>query len=38
MWFTTATLANMIMLAIVYRQYFTSKLQLRRELLRENKA
>ena len=35
MWFTTATLANMIMLAIVYRQYFTSKLQLRRELLRE---
>ncbi|MBT5269416.1 MAG: ABC transporter permease, partial [Candidatus Marinimicrobia bacterium] len=38
MWFTTATLANMIMLAIVYRQYFTSKLQLRRELLREKKA
>ncbi len=35
MWFTTATLANMIMLAIVYRQYFTPKLQLRRELLRE---
>jgi len=35
MWFTTATMANMIMLAIVYRQYFTSKLQLRRELLRE---
>ncbi|MCF7922819.1 MAG: iron export ABC transporter permease subunit FetB [Candidatus Marinimicrobia bacterium] len=35
MWFTTATLANMIMLAIVYRQYFTSKFQLRRELLRE---
>ncbi len=35
MWFTTATLANMIMLAIVYRQYFTSKLQLRSELLRE---
>jgi putative ABC transport system permease protein len=35
MWFTTATMANMIMLAIVYRQYFTSKMQLRRELLRE---
>jgi putative ABC transport system permease protein len=35
MWFTTATLANMIMLAIVYRQYFTSKNQLRRELLRK---
>ncbi len=36
MWFTTATLANMIMLAIVYRQYFTNKNQLRRELLRKN--
>ena len=36
MWFTTATLANMIMLAIVYRQYFTPKWQLRRELLRKN--
>lgn len=35
MWFTTAMLANMIMLAIVYRQYFTPRLQLRRELLRE---
>ncbi|NQV16383.1 iron export ABC transporter permease subunit FetB [bacterium] len=34
MWFTTATLANMIMLAIVYRQFFTNKMQLRRELLR----
>jgi len=28
----------MIMLAIVSRQYFTSKLQLKRELLREKKA
>ncbi|MCF7823237.1 MAG: iron export ABC transporter permease subunit FetB [Candidatus Marinimicrobia bacterium] len=36
MWFTTATMANMIMLAIVYRQFFTKKQQLRRELLREN--
>ncbi len=36
MWFTTATMANMIMLAIVYRQYFTKKLQLRHELLRKN--
>ena len=36
MWFTTATMANMIMLAIVYRQYFTNKNQLRRELLRKN--
>ena len=36
MWFTTATLANIIMLAIVYRQYFTNKNQLRRELLRKN--
>ena len=36
MWFTTATLANMIMLAIVYRQYFTRNLQLRLELLRDN--
>lgn len=36
MWFTTATLANMIMLAIVYRQFFTKKMQLRRELLRDN--
>mgnify|MGYP002640934423 CR=1 FL=1 len=35
MWFTTATLANMIMLAIVYRQFFTDKYQLKRELLRE---
>jgi len=35
MWFTTATMANMIMLAIVYRQFFTPKLQLRSELLRE---
>lgn len=34
MWFTTAALANMIMLAIVYRQFFTKKMQLRRELLR----
>lgn len=36
MWFTTATLANMIMLAIVYRQFFTSNMQLRSELLRES--
>lgn len=35
MWFTTSMLANMIMLAIVYRQYFTPKLQLRLELLRD---
>ncbi len=35
MWFTTATMANMIMLAIVYRQFFTPRLQLKRELLRE---
>ncbi len=35
MWFTTATMANMIMLAIVYRQFFTDKSQLRRELLRK---
>ncbi len=35
MWFTTATLANMIMLAIIYRQFFTKKMQLRSELLRE---
>lgn len=35
MWFTTAAMANMIMLAIVYRQFFTKKMQLRRELLRE---
>jgi len=35
MWFTTATMANMIMLAIVYRQFFTKQLQLKRELLRE---
>jgi putative ABC transport system permease protein len=36
MWFTTATLANMIMLAIIYRQFFTDKMQLKRELLRIN--
>ena len=35
MWFTTATMANIIMLTIVYRQFFTKKMQLRRELLRE---
>jgi putative ABC transport system permease protein len=37
MWFTTATVANMIMLAIVYRQFFTKQFQLKRELLRETR-
>lgn len=35
MWFTAATMTNIIMLAIIYRQYFTKEMQLKRELLRD---
>ena len=34
MWFTSSALANLILLALVYRQYFTKEMQLKRELLR----
>ena len=34
MWFTSSALANLILLALVYRQYFTKDMQLKRELLR----
>ncbi len=33
MWFSTATLANVLSLSMLYRQYFTARWQLRRELL-----
>lgn len=36
MWFTSSTLANLILLSLVYRQYFTKNMQLRRDLLRNN--
>lgn len=36
MWFTSSALANLILLGLVYRQYFTKNMQLRRELLRTN--
>lgn len=35
MWFTSATLANMILLAVISRSYFSKEMQLKRELLRE---
>jgi putative ABC transport system permease protein len=34
MWFTSSALSNVILLALVYRQYFTTEMQLRKELLR----
>lgn len=36
MWLTTATLANVLTQAMVYRQFFTSNMQLRKELFRVN--
>lgn len=36
MWFTTATLTNIIMLSLVYRRFFTLKMQLKKELLRNS--
>ena len=34
MWFTSSALSNLILLALVYRQYFSKEMQLKRELLR----
>ncbi len=34
MWFTTATLANVICVSLISREFFTARLQLRRALLR----
>ncbi len=38
MWITTAAMANILTLGFLYRQYFTQRMQLRRELLRGNNS